>query len=528
MASSRQEYFNKYAEYAMLQMERYGIPASITLAQGAIESADGKSRLANIANNHFGVKGAYNGNYVLANDDKPNEHFKKYDSVVQSYEDHSKVLIANRYQKYVGKLALTDYKGWAAGIKAGGYATAKNYVNTIVSVIESNNLQKYDQMVIEKLKREGKSVGVAGHPLSADAVKASGKATGFNLAQGKYSFPMECDKFLLVTSDFGHRVAPKAGASSDHKGIDINARSARLLATEDNGKVVKVSQDGGNAAGKYVTVEYDRGNGKKTQFTYMHMSSINVKVGDVVNAGDKLGVSGKTGNVTGEHLHFEVKQFNEPGKFHYVDPAAYLAEINAKGNIDKELRDMKGKNLLASYQPSVSDGQAVVQQKEEKQEELTPQNWLTKLLSADSGVVNGQSDGLISSLLQMFFAMMLLSKTFEKKSLTEKIEATTKMALERKVNISDYTPGLKSSSLVIGDNGKVILATNNGDREFRHVLTDSEYARLNQVLTSDLSDDMKRQKISSIVYGISYSQQASVNYDKISSQQRSQEESLKR
>ena len=111
MTSSRQQYIERYAEYAMEQMRRYGIPASITLAQGIIESADGKSTLANTANNHFGVKGAYNGNYVLADDDKPNEKFKKYDNVGQSYEDHSKVLMAQRYQQYVRQLSHDDYKG---------------------------------------------------------------------------------------------------------------------------------------------------------------------------------------------------------------------------------------------------------------------------------------------------------------------------------------------------------------------------------------------------------------------------------
>lgn len=142
MTSSRQQYIERYAEYAMEQMRRYGIPASITLAQGIIESADGKSTLANTANNHFGVKGTYNGNYVLADDDKPNEKFKKYDNVGQSYEDHSKVLMAQRYQQYVRNLSPDDYKGWAAGIKKGGYASASNYVSTVVNVIEGAKLQR--------------------------------------------------------------------------------------------------------------------------------------------------------------------------------------------------------------------------------------------------------------------------------------------------------------------------------------------------------------------------------------------------
>ena len=147
MTASRQAYIDQYAEYAMEQMRRYGIPASVTLAQGIIESAEGKSMLSRTANNHFGVKGEFNGQYVRADDDKPNEKFKKYDNVGQSYEDHSKVLMADRYQKYTRNLSADDYKGWAAGIKAGGYATAKNYVSTIVGVIEGANLQKYDQMV---------------------------------------------------------------------------------------------------------------------------------------------------------------------------------------------------------------------------------------------------------------------------------------------------------------------------------------------------------------------------------------------
>ena len=533
MSSSRQEYIDQYAAYAMLQMERYGIPASVTLAQGIIESADGKSMLSKTANNHFGVKGAYNGNYVLANDDKSNERFKKYDDVAQSFEDHSKVLMNARYQKYVGNLSPLDYKGWVEGIKKGGYASDPNYVSIVVGVIEKNNLQKYDEMVLAKLKREGKTIGVDNHPLpAAKAEKAisSGKRTGFDLPQGNYSFPMKCDEYLLVTSGYGPRRSPTQGASSNHKGLDINARSASLLATEDGGKIVKVNQDASNKAGKYVTVEYDRGNGAKTQLVYMHMSRVDVKVGDVVNAGDKLGVSGSIGVSTGEHLHFEVRQFNEPGKYHHVDPSAYLAEINAKGNLDKEVRDTKGINLLKAYVPSAVDASVanVKESHEEKNEQLTPQNWLTKLLSADSGILNGQNDGLLSSIFQLFLAMMLLSKDFEKKSLSEKLEATTKMAIEKRVDISSYTPALKSSSLVLSENGKVILVMNNGEQEFRHVLTDSEYARLNQALTSDMSDEQKRQRVSGIVYGISYSQQASMNYDQIESQQRSQQESLKR
>ena len=270
MATSRQQYIEQYAEYAMEQMRRYGIPASVTLAQGLIESADGRSTLARTANNHFGVKGTFNGAYVLANDDKPNEKFKKYDNVGQSYEDHSKVLMAARYQKYVGNLSPDDYKGWAAGIKSGGYATAKNYVSTIVNVIEANNLQKYDQMVMEQMKREGRQFGVASNPLSAATQQGqanpSMKQTGFDLPQGQYSMPVSRDNFMLVTSPYGSRRDPMDKSKTQvHHGIDIKTHGDAVLATENNGTVVAVNHNTNTGGGKTVTVEYNRSDGSKTR-----------------------------------------------------------------------------------------------------------------------------------------------------------------------------------------------------------------------------------------------------------------------
>lgn len=144
------EYIEQYADYAVDQMKKYGIPASITLAQGIIESGSGTSRLAREANNHFGIKGTYNGNYQLANDDKPNEKFKKYDDPLQSFEDHSKILMNKRYQIHLRGLDPTDYRGWAYGIKKGGYATAPNYAQALISTIEANGLDKYDRIELGK------------------------------------------------------------------------------------------------------------------------------------------------------------------------------------------------------------------------------------------------------------------------------------------------------------------------------------------------------------------------------------------
>ena len=247
MATSRQQYIDQYAGYAMEQMRRYGIPASVTLAQGIIESANGQSYVASTANNHFGVKGTYNGNYVLANDDRPNEKFKKYDNVGQSYEDHSKVLMASRYQKYTKNLSSDDYAGWVRGIKAGGYASDPRYVSTVVGVIESNNLQRYDQMVMAEMKQGNKQS-------NGTSQVSNLKSTGMNLPEGSYSMPVKRDSFMLITSPYGKRKDPLDSSKTEiHHGIDIKTKGDAVLATENNGKVIATNHNENKAGGKSIT-----------------------------------------------------------------------------------------------------------------------------------------------------------------------------------------------------------------------------------------------------------------------------------
>lgn len=540
MSSSRQQYIETYAEYAMLQMKRYGIPASVTLAQGIIESANGQSTLSRTANNHFGVKGTFYGEYVLANDDKPNEKFKKYDNVGQSYEDHSKVLMADRYQKYVKNLSPEDYRGWAKGIKAGGYATSSNYVNTICSVIESNDLQKYDKMVMEQMQREGKQFGTAQNPLpqtaqsNSTSTESSLKSTGMNLPEGSYSMPVKRDEFILVTSPYGQRKDPMDRSKMQtHHGIDIKTHSDALLATENNGKVIAVNQNSNSSGGKTVTIEYERPDGSKLRTQYMHMSEISVKVGDTVNAGQKIGVSGNTGTrTTGEHLHFGVINVSADGKKQWVNPAAYLAEINQKGNLRIELQH-NGKNLLAQYQPGGTQSQALVAQ----QTEYTPESWMNRLLSSnDAGLGllgamaegGGENQGLLGTIMQMFMMLLMLSMQQEGKSKEEKMEAVTDALLNKKIDLSSFVPTLQSADLTIKNDGKAVLTTSDGQKTYSHELTEAEKTRISQVLGSDADDATKQQRIGSMVTAITYSQQASQNYDQIEAQQQSQQQTIQR
>ena len=142
-----QDYFERYHEVAIEQMVIHGIPASITLAQGVLESAAGRSELAVKGNNHFGIKcNGWTGCKTYHDDDERNECFRAYGSAYESYEDHSRFLTGSpRYQKLF-QLKLTDYKGWAKGLKACGYATSPTYAKKLIQIIELYELYQYDKV----------------------------------------------------------------------------------------------------------------------------------------------------------------------------------------------------------------------------------------------------------------------------------------------------------------------------------------------------------------------------------------------
>lgn len=142
-------YIEKYAPIAVVKMQEHGIPASITLAQGILESGAGQSELARKSNNHFGIKchNDWTGDKVYHDDDKKQECFRKYKSVELSYEDHSQFLKKPRYKKLFD-LDPTDYKNWAKGLKECGYATAPDYSKRLIELIELYELYKYDNGII--------------------------------------------------------------------------------------------------------------------------------------------------------------------------------------------------------------------------------------------------------------------------------------------------------------------------------------------------------------------------------------------
>ncbi|MDR0940135.1 MAG: glucosaminidase domain-containing protein [Mediterranea sp.] len=141
------EYIKKYEEMAVEQMKRHKIPASITLAQGLLESGAGLSKLARDSHNHFGIKcgSGWRGKSVRHDDDLRDECFRAYRNPRESYEDHSDFLKRGSRYAFLFRLEITDYRGWAKGLKKAGYATDPSYANRLITIIEDYELYKYDR-----------------------------------------------------------------------------------------------------------------------------------------------------------------------------------------------------------------------------------------------------------------------------------------------------------------------------------------------------------------------------------------------
>ncbi len=152
------QYISLYKDIAIKEMHKFNIPASITLAQGILESGSGNSTLARKANNHFGIKchSSWKGKTFTHDDDRPNECFRKYRNAEQSFYDHSEFLANGSRYAFLFKLKTTDYKGWARGLKKAGYATAPTYARMLISIIEKYNLQQYDSPQNKRKKKKHK------------------------------------------------------------------------------------------------------------------------------------------------------------------------------------------------------------------------------------------------------------------------------------------------------------------------------------------------------------------------------------
>ena len=149
------DYIDYFSQVAMDEMRTYKIPASITLAQGILESGSGKGRLSVKANNHFGIKcHEWKGPRIYHDDDEEQECFRKYSAPEYSYRDHSIFLTSRQRYSDLFDLSISDYENWAKGLKKAGYATDKNYPKKLINLIESYKLFIYDDIVLKKRNRK--------------------------------------------------------------------------------------------------------------------------------------------------------------------------------------------------------------------------------------------------------------------------------------------------------------------------------------------------------------------------------------
>lgn len=154
--TTRQDYIDTYKDLAIKEMKRVGIPASITLSQGMLESGNGNSKLAKKANNHFGIKchSSWKGKSMRKDDDKKNECFRKYKNAYESYMDHSDFLTRGQRYAFLFDYKITDYKKWARGLKKAGYATSNTYASKLIRIIEDNKLYLYDDENINLIAKK--------------------------------------------------------------------------------------------------------------------------------------------------------------------------------------------------------------------------------------------------------------------------------------------------------------------------------------------------------------------------------------
>lgn len=149
--ASTQAYIDAFADIAQYEMRAFGIPASITLAQGILESASGRGELTQKTNNHFGIKchTGWQGDYDFHDDDAKGECFRKYNHPMFSFRDHSIFLASRSRYRFLFNYRRDDYKKWAYGLKKAGYATDKKYPQKLIALIERYDLDKYDDEVVD-------------------------------------------------------------------------------------------------------------------------------------------------------------------------------------------------------------------------------------------------------------------------------------------------------------------------------------------------------------------------------------------
>lgn len=205
------EYIKRYKDIAIKEMKKYRIPASITLAQGILESGSGRGKLARRANNHFGIKchRGWTGKSIRMNDDTRHECFRKYKNPEASYKDHSRFLSKEDRYAFLFKYPITDYRDWAYGLKRAGYATNPLYPELLINLIQTYRLYRYDRATPGKYRKHGKYSGPYLEPSPVNFPIAGKNVNGrpYYLNNGRKLVIIRTgDTFKHLASDFEIRL----------------------------------------------------------------------------------------------------------------------------------------------------------------------------------------------------------------------------------------------------------------------------------------------------------------------------------
>lgn len=279
---SRSEYIEKYKDDAIQEMHHSGVPASITLAQGILESGDGNSPLALYANNHFGIKchNSWKGETFIMDDDEKNECFRKYNSAYESFKDHSEFLTSRSRYASLFELNITDYKGWAKGLKAAGYATNPKYADLLIALIEKHELYRFDNYakVPSKQLAKNKTSSVLAESQSKRVVKLRNNI--------KYTFVSDGDDVASIAADFD------MNTWQIYKYNDLN-KSDKLI----SGEIIYLQPKRNKATEEFHTV---KGGETMREIAQMHGIKLkqlykknNLIVGTQPQAGQKLSLRKK-------------------------------------------------------------------------------------------------------------------------------------------------------------------------------------------------------------------------------------------
>lgn len=204
---SKQQYVDNWKGVAIEQMMMHEIPASITLAQGILESANGNSELAQKANNHFGIKcHDWKGDKIYKDDDTKNECFRAYKTAEQSYVDHSEFLKKHKRYAFLFDYKSDDYKSWAKGLKQAGYATNPKYPDLLIGIIEDLNLSQYDNFSNTKIGKQPQIVEVKKTEIKSN-IRTNSHQVYIHEKGVKYVVAKKGDTFYTIATEFGLKLS---------------------------------------------------------------------------------------------------------------------------------------------------------------------------------------------------------------------------------------------------------------------------------------------------------------------------------